>query len=98
MIQYSKILGQVEVINDNGTILTVVVAKTGETKKLMKSMANLSDVPFAKEVKAKSKPMRELTAEEEAHLAKTSNALINTLIKSNKNFRTGKSGASSINK
>ena len=98
MTKYSKLLGELEIISDNGIISTVKVIKTGEIKKLMNANANLQDTPFAKEVKAKSKPMRELTEEENILNFRNSSLLKNILIQSNSNYRSGKAGASSLQK
>lgn len=87
---------QVEVLENNGTILTVKVVKTGETKKLMASVANLQDEPFQKAPKAKKQPVRELTADEIAHLASFDSMSI--IRKSRDNYRSGKSGLSSLTK
>jgi DNA repair protein RadC len=99
MKKYSKTFGEVEVIDNNGTISTIKIVKTGETKKVMNSSANLQDEPFEKEVKAIKKAARELTEEEKEHLAfinRNGSALLNTMKKSNMNYRNGKSGASSL--
>lgn len=95
MIKYSRNLGQVEVIADNGTITTVFVKKTGETKKLLTAQAFLQDEPFVIEKKAKA-IVRDLTKEEEAHLATIKTADI--FAKSRANYRSGKSGLSSLTK
>ena len=67
--KFSKVLGEVEILNQDTTTTTVKVLKTGEVKKLLNQYANLSDEPFAKVAKKKSAPVRELTEEEKERVA-----------------------------
>lgn len=98
MTKYSKLLGQVEIISDNGTVSKVLVIKTGETKFLHNQFSNLQDTPFAKEIKKVTKPIRKITREEEITLAENPNFLIDLFIESRNNYRNGKSGMKSLTK
>lgn len=66
--KFSKVLGEVEILNQDTTTTTVKVLKTGEVKKLLNQYANLSDEPFVKVAKKKAAPARKLTQEEKDHL------------------------------
>ena len=100
MTKYSKTFGEVEVMEDNGTISTIKICKTGEIKKVMNSHANLQDEPFAAVVKAKAAPIK-LTDEEKLHLEyvnRNGSILLDTFKKSNAYYRSGKAGMSSLTK
>jgi len=61
--KFSKVLGEVEVLNQDATTTTVKVLKTGEVKKLLNQYANLTDAPILAAKKVK-KVQSELTEEE----------------------------------
>jgi len=65
--KFHKTFGQVTVIAQDANTTTILILKTGETKKLFNQFANLSDSPFEilKVKKAKAQPIV-LTKEEEA--------------------------------
>jgi len=90
MKKYSKVFGEVEVTNDNGTVSTIVIVKTGETKKVLNANANLSDTPFAVEAKKTTSKAKELSSEDNAHLAfinRNGSALLNSIIESKNNCK-----------
>jgi len=78
VIKFSKVLGQVEVVNSDDLTTTVIVAKTGETKKLMNQYANLSDTPFTTTKKVKT-TQRELTQEEKERVSVSVNNQVNEI-------------------
>lgn len=96
MKKFSKAFGQVEILEQNNTTTTVKIVATGEIKKLLNQFANLQDAPFEAPKKVKKQPLRDLTREEEIILAREKNSLINIFNKSTQNYRSGKSGASSL--
>lgn len=72
-IKFHKTFGQIEVINENDSIIEIVIVSTGETKKLSTQFAKhlIQDEPFVKVKKAVAK-QRQLTKEEIEHAAKCS--------------------------
>ena len=100
MTKYSFLLGELQIISDNGQTSKVLVVKTGEEKTLVNKFAYLQDVPF-EVVKVFKKKVSNVMSEEQLMLierSKTDNLLAKTLIKSNTNYRNGKSGMSSLTK
>ena len=99
-VKFHKQFGQVEVINNNGTMTTIVILATGEQKTLMNKFVVLSDVAFEAPKKAKA-ISRNLTSEEQAHidyLNATNQGLASIMAKSKANYANGVSGLSSLTK
>lgn len=61
--KFHKTFGQVEVLSSDSTFTTIVIAETGEEKRLATKYAFLTDAPVTKVKKVKS-IVRELTEEE----------------------------------
>lgn len=97
--KFSKVLGEVNIVTEDTTTVTVLVLKTGETKKLLKQYANLTDVKV--KVIAKKEVVRDLTEEEINHLSfinRNGNTIAKAIEKSSQNLKAGKAGLSSLTK
>jgi len=92
-IKFSKVLGQVEILSQDENTTTVLVVKTGETKKLSNAYANLQDEPFVKAKKVKA-PKVEWTEQMEEDYSAVYNDLRKLDRISAMNVKNGKYGAS----